>query len=63
MGNSISDQHEKLTHISDFSQALCMCSARGDMKPQQLLGAQVVWLLSNKVVKLLFSEDFYYTSM
>ena len=57
------DQHEKLTHVSDFSQTLCMCSTYRDMKPQQLLGAQFVWFLSNRVVKMLFTEDFYCTSM
>ena len=46
------DQHEKLTHVSDFSQTLCMCGTCGDMKPQQLLGAQVIWLLSDRVVKI-----------
>ena len=54
---------KKLMHVSDFSQTLYMYSTCGDMKPQQFLGAQVVWLLSNRVVKLLFSEDFYCTLM
>ena len=49
-------------HISDFSQSVCMCSTCEDMKAQQFLGVQVVWILSNRVVKSLFSE-FYYTTM
>ena len=52
MGHSVWDQHEKLTHVPDFSQILYTHSVCGDMKPQQFLGAQVVWLLGNEVANL-----------
>ena len=73
MGHSVWDQHEKLTHVSDFSQILYIHSKCGDMKSQQILyihskcgdmksqqflGAQVIWLLGNEMAKLLLSEDF-----
>ena len=34
-----------MTHVTDFSQTLCTHSIRGGMKPQQFLGAQLVWFL------------------
>ena len=52
-GHSVWDQHEKLTHVPDFSQSLYTHSICGSMKPQQVSGAQVVWLLGNEVAKLL----------
>ena len=42
----------KLTHVPDFSQILYTYSICRDMKPQQFLGAQVVWLVGNEVAKL-----------
>ena len=51
MGHSMRDQHEKMTHFSDFSQTLYVHSMCSDVKPYQFLGAQVVWLLSIEVVK------------